>query len=359
MKSLDKYIFKEMIVPYLAGFSIILVLLIGNIIYNNIDLIVSQIDRWPLVCNYILLQIPQYILLALPAGALFGASLALNRLSRDSEITVMRMAGISLKRIFVPIIIMGLMTSIVSYIFQEQIIVRAQKKSDEIIQKLWTDTGTPPIQQNVFFQVDKYFFYINSIQTSGSKTTLRNIMIYEPSESGGFPTLTTAKSAYMKHRVWYLTDGNLFRIDDNGFPQLSAKFAQMKLDTAKPISDYFAQAEISPKSMNTFQLKDKINQLARQGQSIRKLQMEYAFKMAIPLSAFVMMFCIAPLSLKLGKNGSFMGVLVGIVIYFIYWNVIWFSRILGEAGGINPFLAGWSEVIIFGILGAIFIWRVE
>ena len=359
MKLLDKYIYKEMIVPYLAGFSIILVLLIGNIIYNNIDLIVSQLDRWQLVSEYILLQIPQYVILALPAGALFGSSLALSRLSRDSEITVMRMAGISLRRIFVPVLVVGLITSVLSLFFQEQIIVRAQKKSDNIIQQLWSDTGTPPIQQNVFLQIDKYYFYINSIHKSANKTTLKNVMIYEPSESGGFPILTTAKSAFMRDRVWYLRDGNLFRIDNDGYPQLSGSFAEMKLDTAKPISDYFAQAETSPKSMSIFQLKSKIEEFSEQGQSTRKLQMEYAFKLAIPLSSFILMFCVAPLSLRFGKSGGFMGVLVGIVIYFIYWNVIWFSKILGETGGLNPILAGWSEIIIFGALGAFCIWRVE
>ena len=54
-----------------------------------------------------------------------------------------------------------------------------------------------------------------------------------------------------------------------------------------------------------------------------------------------------------------MGVLIGMVVLFFYWNVILFSRVLGETGGLSPILAGWSEVIIFSVLGAILMWKVE
>ena len=39
-----------------------------------------------------------------------------------------------------------------------------------------------------------------------------------------------------------------------------------------------------------------------------------------------------------------MGVLIGIVVLFFYWNVILFSRVLGVAGALSPAIAGWSEV---------------
>jgi len=71
------------------------------------------------------------------------------------------------------------------------------------------------------------------------------------------------------------------------------------------------------------------------------------------------MLCVGPLSLRFGRSGGFMGVLIGIIILFFYWNVILFSRVLGETGGLSPTIAGWSEVIIFSALGAFLLWKVE
>ena len=62
---------------------------------------------------------------------------------------------------------------------------------------------------------------------------------------------------------------------------------------------------------------------------------------------------------RLFDNGGFTGVLIGIIVLFFYWNVILFSRVLGETGGLPPMLAGWSEVIVFGIAGAVLMWKVE
>src|SRR5512133_1865830 len=102
MKLLDRYVIREMITPFLAGFFVILILLLGNIVYNNIDTIVAKIGQWRLVLYFILLKSPAFVILSLPAGALFGCSLAISRLVKDNEITVMRAAGISLRRIFLP-----------------------------------------------------------------------------------------------------------------------------------------------------------------------------------------------------------------------------------------------------------------
>ena len=51
--------------------------------------------------------------------------------------------------------------------------------------------------------------------------------------------------------------------------------------------------------------------------------------------------------------------LIGIIVLFFYWNVILFSRVLGETGGLSPVIAGWSEVIIFSALGALLMWKCE
>ena len=88
-------------------------------------------------------------------------------------------------------------------------------------------------------------------------------------------------------------------------------------------------------------------------------QLEYGYKLAIPLSSLVLMLCVAPLSIRFGRGGGFMGVLIGIVVLFFYWNVILFSRVLGETGGLPPLLAGWSEVIIFSAIGVLLLWKVE
>ena len=359
MKTLDKYVAREMMVPFVSGFLVVLILLVGNIVYNNINIIVSKIQQWPDLLYYILLQTPYFVMLALPSGALFGCALAVSRLARDSETTMMRMAGISVKRIFLPIFIFGLFISIVAYAFQEKVTVWAERESVKVLKRLWLAPGPPPVEANVFFRVDNYTFYVNSVQRKQGKLVMGDIMIYEPPIGKGFPTLTTAKTAAEENHVWVLRDGTIYRMNPEGDPELVGHFKKMKLDLRRALTDYFMNEQKAPKAMTIAELKQQMKNLSESGLKTNAYQLEYGYKLAIPLSSLVLLFCVAPLSLRFGKNGGFMGVLIGIIILFFYWNVILFSRVLGETGGLPPALAGWSEVIIFSLFGAVLLWKVE
>ncbi len=155
MKILDKYVAREMFVPFIAGFSVVLVLLVGNILYNNIGLIVSKLHMWPDLLYYIFLQTPYFVMLALPAGALFGCSLAVSRLARDSEISMMRMAGISVRRIFLPIFAIGILISILAYAFQEGVTVWAERESVRVLKKIWLTSGGRLQLKQMYFSRQK------------------------------------------------------------------------------------------------------------------------------------------------------------------------------------------------------------
>ncbi len=359
MKILDRYVAREMLVPFATGFLVVLILLVGNIVYNNIAMIVSKIRQWPDLLYYILLQTPYFVLIALPSGALFGCSLAVSRLVHDSEITMMRMAGASVRRIFLPIFVVGALISVVAYVFQEKVTVWAEDESVKVLRRLWLAPGPPPIEANVFFKVDNYYIYVNSVNRAPDHFELTNVMIYEPPAGQGFATLTTAKSATEKDRVWTLRHGIIYRVKQDGDPELIGRFKRMRLDLRRALTDYLVRAQKAPRAMSIAELRKQMDLLGQGGMADRPYKLEYAYKLAIPLSSLVLMLCVAPLSLRFGRSGGFTGVLIGVIVLFFYWNVILFSRVLGETGGLPPIIAGWSEVIVFGLAGAWLMWKVE
>ncbi|MGB9619794.1 MAG: LptF/LptG family permease, partial [Armatimonadota bacterium] len=279
--------------------------------------------------------------------------------TRDSEITMMRMAGVSVRRIFLPIFAMGAMVSIGAYAFQEGVTSWAERESLKVLRRLWAAPGPPPVQAQVFFRAENYYFYVGSVARAGEKLLLGNVMAYEPPALNGYPTLTTAKSATEENHVWVLRDGKSYRINPEGDLELVVRFKRLKLDLRRPLTDYFVQEQKTPRAMSIAELRQQMSLLRASGQETRAYQLEYGYKLAIPLSSLVLVLCVAPLCLRFGKGGGFMGVLIGIIVLFFYWNVILFSRVLGETGGLSPAIAGWSEVIIFTALGVFLMWKAE
>lgn len=359
MKTLDKYVAREMVVPFIAGFSVVLILFVGTIIYNNTPLIGSRLQQWPQVLYYILLQTPRYTMLALPSGALFGCSLALSRLATDSETTMMQMAGISAKRILLPLLLIGVLLCGIAYLFQEKVTVWAEQKSTEVYSQLANAPGPLPIQAQVVFWADNYCFYVTNVQRHGRDLELRKVMIYEPPQTvDGFPILTTAESATERNRVCTLHNGTIFRTNKSGEPELVGHFEWMKLDLRHAMSKYLNQGQKSPEAMSIGELQDQMKVLAKSGQS-DSFRLELGCKLALPLSSLVLMLCVGPLSLKFGRRGGFMGVLLGIVVLFFYYNIMVFSKLFGQNNLLPASIAGWSEVIVFSILGAVLLWKVE
>ena len=111
--------------------------------------------------------------------------------------------------------------------------------------------------------------------------------------------------------------------------------------------------------MSIGELKQQISAFGGVGREVRDMKVNYHFKLSIPLSCLVFALCAAPLGIRFARSGSYSGILLGIVVMFLYQNNIWLGKALGMGGLVPPFLAGWSQNIIFGIVGIYLIWREE
>ena len=100
---------------------------------------------------------------------------------------MMRMSGVSIRRIFLPFLLLGALISASAFFVQEKVTPWAETQSNKTLIHLWAEQGPPPIQANIFFQSDNYYFYIQQIERQMGETILRNIMIYELPVGDGYP----------------------------------------------------------------------------------------------------------------------------------------------------------------------------
>jgi len=107
---LDRYIFKSVLATCTAAVAVFaFVLAVGNVIKNLLNyFLAGQIDAVTFT-RLSLMLVPFVVSFALPMGVLTGVLLTLGRLSADSEITAMRAAGLSLRRVARPVILFGLL----------------------------------------------------------------------------------------------------------------------------------------------------------------------------------------------------------------------------------------------------------
>src|SRR6201987_3405889 len=110
MKLLDRYVIRNFIQVYfycIAGF--ISIWLIFDV-SDNISTFIDEHVGLLLVVRYYATQIPQVLIILLPVSLLLSLLFALGRMSRANEIVSMLTAGVSLPRVLLPLIGMGLLT---------------------------------------------------------------------------------------------------------------------------------------------------------------------------------------------------------------------------------------------------------
>lgn len=110
MNTLDRYIGKHLLISSLFAITIIIIILVlGNVFQE----ILRELAKRPdldlfFVLKFILLVIPISLSLAVPFSFLTAILLTFGRLSADSEFIAMRMAGLSMTRICVPVALLTL-----------------------------------------------------------------------------------------------------------------------------------------------------------------------------------------------------------------------------------------------------------
>jgi len=132
MRLLDRYVIRNFVQVYfycIAGFTSIW------LIFDVSDNISSFIDNHIpvlLVARYYATQIPQVLIILLPVALLLSLLFALGRMSRANEIVSMLTAGVSLPRVLLPLISIGLLTVAVTMALNYSLAPHAETGAENV-----------------------------------------------------------------------------------------------------------------------------------------------------------------------------------------------------------------------------------
>lgn len=370
MKQLDRYVLGEMVLPFVGGVLLIVVMLIGNTLFPLIQTIAQYHIPLLVVLKLIVFNVPTVLTLTLPAGMALSAAWVVNRMARDSEVTVIRMAGVSLRRYFLPIIVVGALATLFSFWVGDKIAPEAfhQQKETENSMLAYTLQASPTVAANKVFTYQNYSFHIRQIRKDPggdpNKLQLFGVTIYEnPTDPNGFPALITAQTASYDQDVWTLHDMVFHHLNSKGQETVEASGKQTVLNLHVPLTDLAESGAAAPEEMTLGQLGSTMEALASTGQSgtdtFRAIAFGYYAKYALPFVCLAFAFCAPPLALRFAKTGAYTGIFLSIVLVWVAWNTLLLTKFLGLSGTLSPAIAAWSPDILFGVLGLYFLWRIE
>jgi lipopolysaccharide export system permease protein len=356
MRILRDYILKEFFHSFTLSIVVFtFVLLIGNII-QLADLVINKwIDIFSVLQLFFFL-IPWLISFTLPVAALTGVILMYGRLSSDGELVAMKASGISLFRISIPVLMVGLIFSFAAFFINDQVSPNASFATRKIIKEIGIKNPTAYLEEGTFIRgFENYVIFIYEIK--GNK--LKNIRVYEPQE--GKPTRTIIAEAgeinsfpeknLIELRLYNGTSEEPSPSDPESFYKLNFKTYYMTLDLSK----VFKSEKINKKTreMTVNELKQEIARSASEKIDPMPLYVELYKKMNMSIASFVLILMGIPLGIRAQRSEKSIGFGISLLFFAVYWGLLLGGIALSLKGTVSPLVGVSMPNIIFFVFGAI------
>lgn len=339
LRLLDRYVAVEFAGPFFATAAGFVVLLMTSTIFQLTELLVVRRVPAGITGLLLALKLPAALSIAMPIASLFATLLAAGRLVRDGEMTVMRTAGLSVVRIGLPWMVLGLAATVANFALNEYVVGPANHRYEQTVRRALLMDPVPAISENVFFRgTSHHWFYVR--QVDRARRTLVDVLVYEL-VPGSFPTIYTARLGYYDGRTWYLEKVTMKRLDPDGFVAVESSMERWQMTLAEPTETYLG-AQKSTEEMSRRELAEQIRRLQRAGIAARSLLVDYHIKLSLPAACLVLTLLGIPLSLHGGRSGRSFGVAASLGLTLLYYVVFALSRSLGNSGALDPLLAAWA-----------------
>lgn len=345
---LDRYIAKKFLTILLFATMAFVVIFIVVDLIENLNKFLSNKATLSQSITYYLYYIPYIILLTLPVNMLLASLFSLGSMAQHNELVASLTAGISLYRIVLPILLLGMLVSIIAGVAGETVVPEANRNRweiwlYEIRNRPKPTTGTSrdlAVQDTGNRQINIKFFNgrknqantVNILRVEANRIVER----WDAKKMNWHPDSARWKMHDVVHRIFEEDGEKVARYDSVWYQASSA---------VKP--EDLLELEIKPEEMNYVELRSFVDNMLKLGADARKWLVDLNMKISYPFANFIIVLFGAPLASIKRRGGNAIGFALALLISFVYFGFIRTGQVMGHSGTLSPFLAAWLGNIIF------------
>jgi lipopolysaccharide export system permease protein len=191
MKIIDRYILKSHIGPFLFAFVTIIFVLVLQFFATFAERFIGKGIGFSAIVELIVLQSAWMVGLAAPMAVLVSVVMTFGTLTTTSEMTIFRASGISLYRLMIPVLLAGLVLSLLVERFNNVVLPEANYYAKSLMVDIARSKPAFGLTENAFSSlVDGYSIFVR--QSDERSKELRGIVIYDAARND-FRTMVTAE----------------------------------------------------------------------------------------------------------------------------------------------------------------------
>ena len=353
MTILDRYFVRTVLLHALMALAVLLALMtLVTFIGQQDDIGEGSYDVGAAFV-FTFLQLPQQAYELLPIAALIGAITGLGGLARDSELTVVRAAGVSVSRIALSMAIAGAIVALLLWTVGEYFAppadqyARQYKIFSRYSQLEFTGSRSAWIRQGSWF--------IN-VRRQAAENLFGGVYVYELDDERRLKSVGRAETAARDSTGrWILSNYAESRLGDSA---VIAGKRDREVTDARFNADFLGVAVTDPKSLpladlHAYKAHLEANQLDFAAWEIAYWSRISRLVAAVVVCVFAVPFAFGPLRAAGAGARTVLGIMAGVLFVLVTQTL----ENSGQVYGINPLLVAWGPTAVLAGIAAGAIWR--
>jgi len=354
---LDRYIFKQVLTATVVGVVLFVVVWISpEILFKIIRNTIHGDITFQTAIKLFFLEIPEIMGKAIPVGLMIGSLFVFDRLSKDSELTIIRGIGVSIPRLFLPILILSSFGVLLCYFVIKDLIPYSTTSIKQIKNETYQE-------HFVFMDKNSQGKPKNIIIVGGYDGTKLNSINYLKfsdivnSDTPLIKSIITAETATINDKYWVVKKGIEYKIASSGVYENTIHFNEMKVlegEAATKAKNLIKFSSKKPMEMTNSELQSYINTLKSCDMSdeYRFALSKYYQRYAQAFACIVFAVCGVLLGFRKPREKRFIGFTVSVALIFAYYIILPFLDMLVQSNILTPFIGAWfpNFIIIAAIV---------
>ncbi len=355
-RTIDRHILREIIPPFIiALFLFTFLLMIPPIMEVAEELIVKGVDTITVI-KLMATLVPQGLGITIPMALLMGILVGLGRLSSDREAVALQACGVSLTRMFRPLLVFASAAALITSYVLIVALPDANQAFREITFRAVATRAEGEVRARVF---DEYFpgvvLYVREVLPDGGGWA--DVFLADSRNSDQPDVYVAEKGQVILNREdrqvdIILSDGSGHQVNPlepetyevhNFDEAVIAINAETIFPTAGPQRGY--------RELSILELQAEAAALSAADLSPHRPVMEIHRKFSIPIACLVFALIGLGLGVTSRKDGKLASFSLGTAVIFGYYVIMYGAEAMAKGGLVSPHLAMWLPNIVLGLLG--------
>ena len=358
--TLDRYLLREMVLPFVLGLLVLTFLLqVPPFLQQSTALLAGGVP-WTTIMRALYMLLPQALSITIPMAVLLGILVGFGRLAADREFVAMQACGVSLVRLLRPVILLAVVgTAATAY----EIIV-ALPAANTTFREIAYNVVAQQLEQNIkpqiFFQnFPNHVIYVQDLVPGGG---WKNVMVADI--DGATTQVYFAREGRValdegKRLVQLqLTNGTSYTTSLANREQADSTAFTSLLLNLDPAAVFPPPPPKGAPEMTFSELRKDIKESADRGDPAYVDRFMVQEKFALPITCPILALIGLGLGTSNRKDGKLASFVLGFGVILVYYILLYGARAFATGGRLAPEWAPWIPNIVMAVIGVLLVaWR--